>query len=95
HLMERSINCVDVATGRRAAEQDRADEIWALGLQLPDSRGGDAVGDLLRADGDPACVLLEEGVWCVNKRNELTWTVDLQPGQETALAYEYVVLVYF
>ena len=52
-------------------------------------------GDLLRADGDPACVLLEEGVWCVNKRNELTWTVDLQPGQETALAYEYVVLVYF
>ena len=51
-------------------------------------------GDLLRADGDPACVLLEEGVWCVNKRNELTWTVDLQPGQETALAYEYVVLVY-
>ena len=52
-------------------------------------------GDLVQADGEPECTLLEEGVWSVNKRNELTWTLELQPGGETTLAYEYTVLVYF
>ncbi len=52
-------------------------------------------GDLVQADGEPECTLFEEGVWSVNKRNELTWTLELQPGGETTLAYEYTVLVYF
>lgn len=52
-------------------------------------------GDLLKADGEPKCVLLEDGVWSVNKRNELTWTVELQPGAETSLTYQYIVHVYF
>lgn len=51
-------------------------------------------GDLLTADGKPRCVLLEEGVYSVNKRNELVWAVKLKPGEEIKLAYRYDVLVY-
>jgi hypothetical protein len=50
-------------------------------------------GNLLSADGDPTCVLREEGVWSVNKRNELTWVLTLKPGAEKTLAYAYSVLV--
>jgi hypothetical protein len=50
-------------------------------------------GDLTIADGSPNCVLREEGVYSVNKRNELTWTIDLKPGEERALIYRYTVLV--
>jgi len=50
-------------------------------------------GELLKADGDPRCVLREEGVYSVNKRNELVWTLKLEPGGEANLSYSYSVLV--
>ena len=51
-------------------------------------------GELLEADGNPRCVLREEGVYSVNKRNELIWTFELEPGKEKNLTYSYSVLVY-
>lgn len=51
-------------------------------------------GDLVSAEGDPKCVLREEGAYSVNKRNELTWTLELAPGGERRLTYRYSVLVY-
>lgn len=50
-------------------------------------------GELLEADENPQCVLREEGVWSVNKRNELTWILTLEPGEEKTLCYRYSVLV--
>jgi hypothetical protein len=50
-------------------------------------------GDLMSADGSPTCLLREEGVYSINKRNELTWTVGLNPGEEKTLTYRYTVLV--
>lgn len=50
-------------------------------------------GELFGADGNPQCVLREEGVWSVNKRNELTWTLTLDAGDEKNVAYRYSVLV--
>lgn len=50
-------------------------------------------GELLEADKSPKCTLLEEGVYSVNKRNELTWSVTVKPGEEVDLAYRYTVLV--
>lgn len=50
-------------------------------------------GELLDSTGDPKCVLREEGAWSVNKRNELTWTLTLNPGEEQTLTYNYTVLV--
>jgi len=52
-------------------------------------------GDLVKADGDPKVELREEGVWAVNKRNELVWTITLKPGEERTLTYQYRVLVDF
>lgn len=52
-------------------------------------------GDLLSADGEPTCVLREEGVYSVNKRNELVWTLSLEPGAGKTLTYRYSVLVYY
>jgi hypothetical protein len=52
-------------------------------------------GDLLTADGSPQTSLREEGVWSVNKRNELLWTLALKPGEEKKLTYRYAVLVHF
>ena len=50
-------------------------------------------GDLLQADRSPKCSLLEEGASYVNKRNELTWSLTLQPGEEVTLEYQYTLLV--
>ena len=50
-------------------------------------------GDLLEADRSPECSLMEEGVYSVNKRNELTWSLKLEPGEELQLTYSYTVLV--
>jgi hypothetical protein len=50
-------------------------------------------GELLRADGEPKSTLREEGVYSVNKRNELLWTLRLKPGEERKLTYRYTVLV--
>jgi len=51
-------------------------------------------GELLNADGKPQCTLLEEGAYSVNKRNELTWSLKLKPGEEVNLTYRYSVMVY-
>jgi hypothetical protein len=51
-------------------------------------------GELIEADGEPRLELREEGVYSVNPRNELTWTISLEPGEERSLRYRYSVLVY-
>jgi hypothetical protein len=50
-------------------------------------------GELVSAQGDPKTTLLEEGAWSVNKRNQLTWTKQVQPGEEVTYTYRYTVLV--
>jgi hypothetical protein len=50
-------------------------------------------GDLLSADHDPKSFLREEGVYSVNRRNELVWTLTLRPGEEVRVLYRYAVLV--
>src|SRR5438477_251001 len=50
-------------------------------------------GDLLSADESPKVVLREEGVYSINRRNELNWTLMLEPGAEKTLTYRYEVLV--
>ncbi len=51
-------------------------------------------GKLVSADGEPECVLREEGIYSVNERNELVWTLSLEPGEEIGLTYQYTVLVW-
>lgn len=50
-------------------------------------------GKLLEADEKPECRLLAEGVYSINQRNELVWTLKLKPGEEKELNYKYKVLV--
>jgi hypothetical protein len=52
-------------------------------------------GDLTKADGEPKVQLREEGVYAVNKHNELAWSLTLKPGEEKSLTYQYTVLVSF
>ncbi len=50
-------------------------------------------GELLDAEGKPKTSLREEGVYAVNRRYELFWTVPLKAGEEYKLKYRYTVLV--
>lgn len=50
-------------------------------------------GELFAAEGTPKASLREEGVYSVNKRNELLWTLPLKAGEERKLKYSYTVLV--
>ena len=50
-------------------------------------------GELTSADADPKQTLREEGVYSVNKRNELVWAFPLKAGEEKTLKYKYTVLV--
>lgn len=50
-------------------------------------------GELVKADQNPKVTLREEGVWSVNKRNEMEWTIDLKSGEKKTLEYAYTVLV--
>jgi hypothetical protein len=50
-------------------------------------------GELVSADGSPTTSLREEGVFSINRRNELLWTVSLKPGEERKFKYTYTVLV--
>jgi hypothetical protein len=50
-------------------------------------------GDLTKADENPKQELREEGVYSVNRRNELTWDLTLKAGEEKTLTYEYSVLI--
>jgi len=51
-------------------------------------------GELVEADGDPKVSLLEEGVYSVNKRNELVWSITLPAGKEQTFTYRYTVLMW-
>ena len=50
-------------------------------------------GKLVEADEQPKCRLLAEGVYSINQRNELIWTLKLKPGEEKVLNYKYSALV--
>ncbi len=50
-------------------------------------------GELIQAEGSPKSALREEGVYSVNKRNELTWSIELAPGETRSFKYKYAVLV--
>lgn len=50
-------------------------------------------GELISADQTPKQTLLEEGVYSINKRNQLLWTLTLKPGEEAKIGYRYTVLV--
>ncbi len=52
-------------------------------------------GDYVKGDDTPKIDLREEGVWTVNKRNELTWTLNLKPAEERTVKFQYMVLVDF
>jgi hypothetical protein len=49
-------------------------------------------GELVAADAAPKQALREEGVYSVNKRQELLWTLALKGGEEKKLKYTYTVL---
>jgi hypothetical protein len=50
-------------------------------------------GDLVQAEGSPKSSLREEGVYSINRRNELLWSISLKAGEERKLKYTYTVLV--
>lgn len=52
-------------------------------------------GELVESVGDPKLLLREEGVYSVNKRSELLWTLPLKAGEERTLKYRYTVLVHY
>jgi len=52
-------------------------------------------GELQEAEGNPVETLLKKGVYSVNKRNELTWTIPLGPGESVTLKYTYLVYIYW
>lgn len=52
-------------------------------------------GDFVNGEGDPKIELREEGIWTVNKRNELIWTMTLKPAEERIIKFQYTVLVHF
>jgi hypothetical protein len=49
-------------------------------------------GVLTSADGEPETKLLERGVYSVNRRQELVWSLSLAPGEERVVTYDYTVL---
>ena len=50
-------------------------------------------GDLVQAEGSPKSSLREEGVYSINRRNELLWSIPLKAGEERKLKYTYTVLM--
>ena len=52
-------------------------------------------GDYIKGDDSPKIDLREEGVWTVNKRNELLWTIALKPTEERTVKYQYSILINF
>ncbi len=50
-------------------------------------------GELVQAEGDPKRQLREEGVYSVNKRQELVWALPLKSGEEKKFKYSYTVLM--
>jgi hypothetical protein len=52
-------------------------------------------GDLVQAAGNPTVTLAESGVYSVNRRNALLWTLPVASGAEQRLTYQYTVLVLY
>ena len=52
-------------------------------------------GDYVSGDATPKIELREEGVWSLNKRNQLVWNISLKPAEERTIKYQYTVLVPF
>jgi len=50
-------------------------------------------GDMVQADGEPKVTFRKEGFLSVNRRNQLNWTLTLNPGEERTLNFRYKVLV--
>jgi len=50
-------------------------------------------GELNHAEGSPKSSLREEGVFSINRRYELVWTLPLKAGEEQKIKYSYSVLV--
>ena len=51
-------------------------------------------GEYISASAEPTDRrLLETGAYTLNKRNEITWTLDIAPGEEQTVTYLYSVLV--
>jgi hypothetical protein len=50
-------------------------------------------GELIDAQEAPKITLKEEGVYSVNRRNELTWDLTLKPSETKTVKYRYCVLV--
>jgi len=50
-------------------------------------------GKLIEADAKPESKLRAEGVYSVNPRRQLDWTIQLPAGEEKELTYRYEVLV--
>ncbi len=50
-------------------------------------------GELVSAEQAPEAKVLETGVYSVNPRRELTWELNLKPGEEVTVKYKYSVLV--
>ena len=46
-------------------------------------------GKVLSADPEAKIQKLAKGLRSVNERSQLTWTIDLEPGQETEISYSY------
>ncbi|MFO0940681.1 MAG: hypothetical protein U0930_07930 [Pirellulales bacterium] len=52
-------------------------------------------GEYVKGDDQPKIDLRLEGVWTVNKRNELTWTLKLKPAEERTVKFQYTSLIHF
>jgi hypothetical protein len=50
-------------------------------------------GELIAAEGEPTQSLREEGVFSINRRYELVWSLPLKAGENRKLKYSYNVLV--
>lgn len=53
----------------------------------------DFSGDLVEASDDPQCSIRRTTQWSVNLRRRLTWSIQLEPGEQRELVYSYSVLV--
>lgn len=49
-------------------------------------------GDLVEADAEPVTTLRSDGVWSLNPRRQMTWTIELEPGETREVPYSYTVL---
>ncbi|HOO56440.1 MAG TPA: hypothetical protein PLN69_06435 [bacterium] len=49
-------------------------------------------GNLISTQGEPEKTLLPAGVWHLNQHSQLLWDIELKPGEEKTIVYEYEVL---